>query len=485
MAEPPTRSPALYRGAPGLTSAPRAHAGDTAVRPPLKARPCPTRDSEGKPFPRRSPSWERRKERVPPWRHSRPQVAWDRGHRARPRRCPRVPAGGDSAGTGVRGDGAKRMEWGCVRGGGSAHVGMFPLWGRVGSPKAFGGVGERWDTAGSPRPQGDEKAGAGRARAELCGPSESPVQQEGAVRADGGPWAGENPPWVRAAAAWGAGPWGARPPAWGQPLARDTGTRSQGPGSHPSPMGDTGPTASPTQRTSWPPQEPTCPRPHSSSDVPSAQQRPKTQPSHQRCPSPVPTLTPPPLGAPSRAHPHRGRQWRCPPVRCPPVPSRVPFPSSPPGLRVAAGPRAAGGHPGAARLVQPEPHPGPRVPNPFRDESGPSRSTQGLVGARVPAGTRPSLGLSYSSWHGRIRHTGTWRSSAQPHKSHPQLSERPQRCHSPRTRRPGVEDSGAGWARAAGWGGSRDVGQRDTVPRREPLSPGCHAGIPAPWGAPH
>lgn len=206
MAEPPTRSPALYRGAPGLTSAPRAHAGDTAVRPPLKARPCPTRESEGKPFPRRSPSWERRKERVPPWRHSRPQVAWDRGHRARPRRCPRVPAGGDGVGTGVRGDGAKRMEWGCVRGGGSAHVGMFPLWGRVGSPKAFGGVGERWDTAGSPRPQGDEKAGAGRARAELCGPSKSPVQQEGAVRADGGPWAGENPPWVRAAAAWGAGP---------------------------------------------------------------------------------------------------------------------------------------------------------------------------------------------------------------------------------------------------------------------------------------
>lgn len=194
MAEPPTRSPALYRGAPGLTSAPRAHAGDTAVRPPLKARPCPTRESEGKPFPRRSPSWERRKERVPPWRHSRPQVAWDRGHRARPRRCPRVPAGGDGVGTGVRGDGAKRMEWGCVRGGGSAHVGMFPLWGRVGSPKAFGGVGERWDTAGSPRPQGDEKAGAGRARAELCGPSKSPVQQEGAVRADGGPWAGENPP---------------------------------------------------------------------------------------------------------------------------------------------------------------------------------------------------------------------------------------------------------------------------------------------------
>lgn len=214
---------------------------------------------------------------------------------------------------------------------------------------------------------------------------------------------------------------------------------------------------------------PQTPRQQRCPQRPAASQRPAQPPALSQ-----PRAHPDPstLGCPSRAHPHRGRRWRCPPAR---GPSRVPFPSSPPGLRVAAGPRAAGGHPGAARLVQPEPHPGPRVPNPFRDESGPRRSTQGLVGARVPAGTRPSPGLSCRSWHGRIRHAGTWQSSAQPHKSHPQLSERPQRCHSPHTRTPGVEDSGAGGR-----------GHRDGV-GAEMWGSGtrCHAGSPAPLGATH
>lgn len=240
----------------------------------------------------------------------------------------------------------------------------------------------------------------------------------------------------------GDSPWpGARARAH-SPTPGDAGHPSWGPGSHPSTTGDTGLTAIPTARTTAPHNEPygplrsSCPLapdPHGSSDVPSAQQRPKGRHSHQRCPSPVPTPTPPPPGAPSRAQPHRGRQWRCHPARGTWVPSRVPFPSSPPGLRVAAGPRAADGHPGADGLVGPERHPGPRVPNPFRDESGPRRSTQGPVGARVPAGTRPSPGLSRRCWYGRIRHAGTWQSSAQPHRPHPLLSDRPQRCQAPAT----------------------------------------------------
>lgn len=320
-------------------------------------------------------------------------------------------------------------------------------------------------------------------------PPKAPSSRKEPCGQTAAPGLGKTPPGP-GRAAWGAGPWvlGRPPGDCPRPGARAHARRDQGPS--PAPRGTRDPRPaplhdhSPTQRTSWPPQEPTCPRPHGSSDVPSAQQRPKGQPSHQRCPSPVPTPTLPPLGArpgpiltvaggggaPRRGGRgcHRGSRFRHLPQGCEWQQGPVP-------------PVAIPGQPGWSNqnLTQ---VPVSLIPSGMSQV--PAAAPRDLLGRGCPQG--PGLPRGFPADPGTAASGTRARGRAQPSPTSPILSSPsvPRGATAPihgplgwRTAVPGGEGTGMGWEQrcgAAGHGATQGA-LLPWVPHTKPSSQRCHA----------